>query len=465
MSSSPSTHPFVTEGRHGRILGTIIGSALGDAIGVYTEFHTAAESRKMYPNGRFRLSAPITPNTSKQGFMGAARWTDDTDQAILILLSFLHSNGKFNYLDFAARLKVWSTQGLLCLGSLPFGIGALTETVTGDPRFDTKPELAARDFWIKSGFNAAPNGSLMRAGPIGVMCLNQSLEETFDIAARYCFVSHTDPRCVISSVIGDGLIRGLARGEICTESDMDGFIEASLQWYHGLGNDWWGPSPLTAEGSKPDLNVAEFGMNDAFDIPVSWYKRYADNWWGPAPSSIATSDQQHPDKPPLDLNLLAKYTKATTFKELELDGKGTMEGIGYIYKCLGSGLVALRLAMRRVEAINGSMLERNCIFEDLISDITMEGGDSDTNGAFAGALLGAYLGFNAMPSYWVNGMRHIKWLCSKAEALSQVLGITAGSYDGTKDRDTRPDGGKGFISEAEIDKRWKLFQAGSYPLA
>jgi hypothetical protein len=42
-----------------------------------------------------------------------AAWTDDTDQSLLILMSFLHSGGKhdIDYLDFAKRLKVshWST--------------------------------------------------------------------------------------------------------------------------------------------------------------------------------------------------------------------------------------------------------------------------------------------------------------------------------------------------------------------
>jgi len=37
-----------------------------------------------------------------------AAWTDDTDQSLLILMSFLHSGGKqdIDHLDFTKRLKV-----------------------------------------------------------------------------------------------------------------------------------------------------------------------------------------------------------------------------------------------------------------------------------------------------------------------------------------------------------------------
>lgn len=39
-----------------------------------------------------------------------------------------------------------------------------------------------------------------------------------------------------------------------------------------------------------------------------------------------------------------------------------------------------------------------------------QGGDADTNGAVAGALLGCKLGTSALPPSWVNELKHKDWL-------------------------------------------------------
>lgn len=39
-----------------------------------------------------------------------------------------------------------------------------------------------------------------------------------------------------------------------------------------------------------------------------------------------------------------------------------------------------------------------------------QGGDADTNGAAAGALLGCKLGVNNLPPTWIGGLRHKDWL-------------------------------------------------------
>ena len=40
----------------------------------------------------------------------------------------------------------------------------------------------------------------------------------------------------------------------------------------------------------------------------------------------------------------------------------------------------------------------------------MQGGDADTNGAVAGALLGCKLGSSALPPTWLKGLKHKGWL-------------------------------------------------------
>jgi len=89
----------------------------------------------------------------------------------------------------------------------------------------------------------------------------------------------------------------------------------------------------------------------------------------------------------------------------------------------------------------------------------MAGGDADTNCAVAGSLLGAYLGVEALPSHWIDGLAHREWLEQKGEAAaSLLLGPNSGfsAYDWESDDDTLVDGGKGAYTKDGLDARWKF---------
>ena len=78
-------------------------------------------------------------------------------------------------------------------------------------------------------------------------------------------------------------------------------------------------------------------------------------------------------------------------RELKLDEK---EKIGYTFKTLGAGFWALRQNH----------------FRSALEAIVFSGGDADTNGAVAGALLGCKLGMKGLPPSWFNHLKHRKWL-------------------------------------------------------
>ncbi|KAF4459372.1 regulatory for the arginine catabolic pathway [Fusarium albosuccineum] len=394
-----------------RIIGTLFGSALGDAIGLYTEFLSAELSAKAYPDRTFTLlpSDKATPfrRDRHRNFHRTGEWTDDTDHAMLILLSFLHSDGKkLDPQDFASRLSVWVRMGLRALDTLPLGLGRTVGGIVRSKSYLDDPEGTARDFWTKSKYNAAPNGSLMRTHPLGLMCLDKSLEDTFKVAADYSIVTHVDPRCIISCVVGTALVRGLVLGEVRTERHVDEMIEAGLKWYN-------------------------------------------------ARREQELKDPERKDEPHLDVDEFRTHATAKTLADLKLDDSYK---IGYVYKTFGSGILLLRLAMRQLESA-GQLRSQLAIFEKLITDLIMEGGDADTNACFAGALLGGLLGFKALPPHWRDGLRHGTWLMEKSEGLCDVLGITKGSYIGSRDKDTAEDGGRGFLTDAQMEERCMLMQA------
>lgn len=128
-----------------------MGGALGDAIGLFTEFLPRSRAIELYgPSPAFSLEDPlpephlpslvgISPDRHRSAF-DPSGWTDDTDQSILILLSFLASGGtQLDARDFALRLKFWVTNGLRCLDRLPLGLGRTMGNVVRDEQFEEDP--------------------------------------------------------------------------------------------------------------------------------------------------------------------------------------------------------------------------------------------------------------------------------------------------------------------------------------
>lgn len=394
---------------HDRIVGTLFGAALGDAIGLYTEFLTPAQINRDYPSWYFTLYPPEAVIPFRRDHHRSphvpGNWTDDTDHSILILLSFLHNDGKLDPQDFAERLSVWVRNGLRALDTLPFGLGRTVGFVVRNSSFLEDPEGRARDVWVKSGKTVAPNGSLMRTHPLGVMCISRTRTETFETAARFSVITHVDPRCIVSCAIGTELVRGLSRGEYTDESHIDAVIEAALEWYPK-----WAAARDAAAGRETEK---------------------------------------------LDREELYRHVEVSYFHELDL----ASDAMGYVYKCLGSGILALRLAIRHMATTTTPLSLQASTFDLVIVTLITKGGDADTNACFAGALLGAYLGYRALPPHWKDGLRHGYWLMRKAESLSRLLGVTPGTYSGKEDTDTAVDGGRGLLTDAEMEKRFMILQA------
>lgn len=432
-----SANALVRAALHDRTVGALVGSALGDAIGLYTEFLSAPLAATAYPSRCFTFLPSPTPFKldTHRCPKTPGDWTDDTDHTLLLLLSFLHtartsSDGSKDggstplptQKQFAARLRVWVQQGLRVLDTMPLGLGRLVGTVVATKGFEEDPETAAMAYWVRTGRRIAPNGSLMRTHPLGLMCLWRSEEETFALAASISRVTHVDPRCVVACVIGTGLVRGVVRGEVETEEDIDGLIGRAVAWFQ-----------LELEQRSHSSNETDKGEGREEDYRAGAYG--------------------------LDIQELERHVKADILDVLQLDDP---PAIGYVYKTLGSGIVLLRHAIRRMTASNSGLLVQEHIFEELITDLIMRGGDADTNACFAGALVGAYLGYKCLPGHWKHGLRQENWLMGKAEALCRVLGLSDGEYDGQKDKDTADDGGRGFVSQEEIEGRWMVLQQMSF---
>ena len=143
--SQGGLHRLAKVGLHDSIVGCIVGSALGDAVGLYTEFLSGELSAAAYPDRKFVLSpaSQATPfrRDTHRGPHRPGEWTDDTDHAMLLLLSCLHTDLKtLDPKDLAARLHTWVQFGFLPLDTLPLGLGRTVGAIVRTKTYLDDPE-------------------------------------------------------------------------------------------------------------------------------------------------------------------------------------------------------------------------------------------------------------------------------------------------------------------------------------
>lgn len=145
---------------------------------------------------------------------------------------------------------------------------------------------------------------------------------------------------------------------------------------------------------------------------------------------------------------LSRLLSAETLEELQLDDKRQS---GEVWRCLAAGIFSLRTAMVRLEDASGQNCEelRKTLFEELITDLIFQGGDAQANATFAGALLGAYLGYDAIPEQWREGLRYKNFLMRKSKMLCLMARAVEGRYNNEPDSKLYP-------ARSELGRRYIL---------
>lgn len=80
-----------------------------------------------------------------------------------------------------------------------------------------------------------------------------------------------------------------------------------------------------------------------------------------------------------------------------------IHGRGYVYRPLMATIYCLRNHQKG--------------FEVLINEIIFKGGDTDTNCAVAGAVLGVFFGYSQLPQKWIEELLHKDWLEKEIENI------------------------------------------------
>ena len=357
----PLAEPLSREEFRNKVLGLVFGNALGDALGLRTEFYSDEESKLIWGEDEFRLTD--WPDQTR-GFP-EGDWTDDTDQLILILQSYL-ATGLIEPLDFSQRLLGWIHKGIPEFGDqCGMGIGALVFSVVSDTNYPLDPHSSSFSMWKKSRFCVAPNGAVMRTSVLGAINYS-NLAEVLLQTIKIATVTHSDPRCVASCVALTASLALMLQGN-SFEVSNDLAIRISKRFICEYTNE------LKEKMLKP-LSREESG--------IELFEAVEENF---------ASD------------------KLEFYLTSEIDGLGVICGsdMGYTYICVGCGFWA----------------GRQGDWAQAIRKIVLKGGDADTNAAVAGAYLGCKVGFDALPQHLVTGLKFYSWLLEKTELLIDKIYI------------------------------------------
>lgn len=197
-------------------------------------------------------------------------------------------------------------------------------------------------------------------------------------ANRNCRITHMDSRCGISVIIAIALLRGLIRRDIQTEQQINPLIQKCKKQI----DSWQRKGRISGKKPHDDLKGAYYLV----------------------PSSAE----------------LSRVLTVESLNDLELDKDG-----GHVWKCLGAGVFCLRTAMVRLSRLSGQAREdnRKVLFAEIIHNLILQGGAAQANAAFAGALLGAYLGYDAIPEQATRGLNNRKYLMRKCKLLCEKVGV------------------------------------------
>jgi ADP-ribosyl-[dinitrogen reductase] hydrolase len=234
--------------------GTLLGLAIGDALGTTNEF------RELTAPAFPALAAGSLTDIVGGGPFGLkpGQVTDDTHMACCLYAS-LTSLGHFDPTDVAARYVEWS--------NVAFDIGTQTSSSLALVANGESPLEAGRIAWLTSGKQAAANGSLMRAAPIGAFFAGSEHERRL-AALDDSAITHFDPRCRLACAAFNAAIASALLGQseppVMWQAAMDE-IEVAAELVAGQYDDELGAAVSVL---KTDLRMAKQNDPDLYGNDV-----------------------------------------------------------------------------------------------------------------------------------------------------------------------------------------------------
>lgn len=362
---------------HERIAGALLGGAIADALGWPTEFAKKPEDLRLVG-----LAYPVKDFTTwhkRTGGRFFARidnvqpgdYSDDTQLALALARS-VRLNGSIDN-DYFSRLELryWIDYARGAGATVTAAARAAARKNTDWRRNFFRYKRGQRDLDYR---DAGANGAAMRVAPIALANVQDS-ERTFLETWRNSIVTHGHPRALVGAVVFAEALRRLAHGH---SQDAPEFVHDLRRFVRAVEIPTY----------DPDVAYWLAGWNSRGTRFETLWPEFIDEM-----DSMLQTVLELRSEPLADTyRRVGAFTPAT---------KGS-----------GTASVAAALAV---------FLKRGDNFEKLtVEAANMLGSDTDTIGAMAASMAGAWLGYVAIPERWASVMADYTYLNQVAEYLTLV---------------------------------------------
>jgi ADP-ribosylglycohydrolase len=328
-----------------KVRAVVYGQAIGDALGLPAEFKSAKAINTLWPDKAWPTTYQETRRMGSSNWK-PGEWSDDTEQAICVLDAYLQGVGIGNHVS----------------------VGKDFDGKVRDPADHIDLRIVAQQFlhW------AATNGRGMG-------------NHTAKVFEHPLFT--LEPTLAASDVWEQSGKKAAPNGAVMRTSYVGILRPWDLDWTTAVAEEVAATTHADPRciASAVAVSVAIACLvnggspGDAFSAAVDYGMLFDTE----AGRVIVDGDLAS-----LKLDEGMDGPRGTTFPP-----------IGYTYKCLGAGFWALRRAQKQKVTLSP---QEN--YANTLREVIRAGGDADTNGAVAGAMLGAYLGLEGIPPHLVEGL-------------------------------------------------------------
>jgi ADP-ribosylglycohydrolase len=269
--------------QEGSFTGCLIGQCLGDALGFPVEGAPPNLCRDYVDHIMKPLKSGRTPaEIPHMGPFRFGQYTDDSQLARELMISYADC-GRFDPEDYAGRIEEIFHQNLIV------GRGMATDQAAR--------RLADGIPWDQAGTPppSAGNGSAMRAGPVGLICYDDS-SSLLRIAHDQGRITHNDPRCSAGAVAiaaavtlalrwpeiqGDRFLRRLKEWTSLFDKTFSSGLESLIDWVELPPEEavnWIARCGLSEDHADPWQGISPFVIGSVLWSLYSFLRTPEDYW-------------------------------------------------------------------------------------------------------------------------------------------------------------------------------------------
>lgn len=365
------------------VLGSLVAAACADSLGWPTEFmrsRSAVAERfgveKLTEYVAWRKEVGGRFNTYID-YIGPGEYSDDTQLALAVARAVRADGSVDEHYFGKAELPRW----------LDYARGA-GRTVTAAARSAARKRTPWYLNFFKAGqvnyWASGANGAAMRVAPIALANLEAEqppLEET----CRNAVITHGHPRALVGALAYVASLHEVGRRRT-SDDGTTAFLRAIESWVRD-----WNPAQAETEELRQWWSQAEEQQPGYADLYLATVDEFS--------QMLAVAARSDTDRVFADLGCFDRATK----------GSGTATVAAAVHLFCRFGANVDRAVVEAVNAIPS---------------------DTDTIGAFVGALAGLYGGYEAVPASWTQRLQDLPYMVTLAEAVAEIAAREA-SFEGT----------------------------------